>query len=632
MTQLLMMVLGIYVAYAIYIATLSARMAVEPGDHLDAGGSLPPWAYIFAGSGVVLGSIGLENHFLLTARFGLQYSHVAIGLVLVALSGALVQKRTWLAARITGHRTAGNLMGEYYGSTTIRIFHLALLFLFAVPFSATALAQAGTLLDHATGGALSRPLTIWVLAFFLFLHSVIGGWRGVVYTVAAQSVLVFALLLFIGAFAGSTLDLAFLAAPIATPDGMLADAIPGVVQFSSGVGKSLAVGGIWTTAAILSFAVALIGIVLSPGFSFLGITSGTRSGFAVEQVWMTGGLAAGLLLIIAPLIGAEIAAAAPAGIALASPVLVFAERLASNDQFVAICFLVMLVGGAQIVVGFFAGSAASVLTQELVARSMRPDLTQTGRRLASRISLCCIYLAMATAASFAPLASVILGSLALSLSAQLLPAFLGLCWLPWISRSAVLAGLIVGILLVVFTEPFGLILFEGLFLDLPWGRWPLTIHSAAWGLAFNVAACLLVSIFTRSGDERAHRQRLHDEFGANHRAPFGSSSVRGAKWSLTLIWAFLALGPGAILGNNFFSNPVFGAGPAELGVPSLWVWQILFWFVGIMIVWWLAYRGRMSIIEDATVRRVDLSPTDNQSIRPQTPAWIAQALSRIAAR
>src|SRR5439155_17029503 len=165
------------------------------------------------------------------------------------------------------------------------------------------------------------------------------------------------------------------------------------------------------------------------------------------------------------------------------------------------------------------------------------------------------------------------------------------------SRSAVLVGLSLGSLSVVFTEPPGLILFNGFFVELPWGRWPLTIHSAVWGLAINMTASLLVAIFTRKGVEREHRNALHAIFHRDHRMDFGGRAARGAKWSLPLLWAFFALGPGAILGNTFFSHPIFSGADIPLLLPSLWVWQAFFWILGVMIVWWLAYQSRLSIIE-----------------------------------
>lgn len=631
MTTLLIAVLGFFFAYAIYIAALSARAEVRPEDFLDAGLEIPTWGYIFAGTGVVLAGLNLHDHLLLVSLYGLQVSHVAVGLVLVALAGALLQKRIWLASRITRLRTVGELMGEYFGSVAIRIYLLLVLFLFSIPFAGYCLGEAGALVAAASGGAIPSSLAIWTIAFFLFLHSVIGGWRAVVYGVAMQAFLVLTLLLFAAGFMGAAFDgLAFVTNGIATSQGILWDRIPGVIQFTDGIGKEVPVGGPWTTVAILTFALALSGLVLSPGFAFLGISTSTRKGFAFEQVWMTAGLGAGALLLLAPIIAAEIAAASPAladsGVAFTGLV----ARLASMDQLVSICFLMMLLASLQIGVAFFAASGASIATSELVARYVLPDLSGSAFKLAARIMLAATYLCIALSASFTPISAAIFASLALSLSVQLLPAYLGLCWLPWISRGGVLAGLVLGIILVVFTEPFGLIAFESLFVELPWGRWPLTIHSAGWGLFFNLAACLLVSLFTRAGVERERRQRLHDEFQASHPADLGGRAARSAKWSLTLIWAFLALGPGAILGNTFFSQPIFAGDTVALDLPSLLAWQVLFWLLGVFIVWWLGYRGRMSVIEAAPSRAQPLSHPRGRLDRLPTPAWIARLLGRVA--
>jgi solute:Na+ symporter, SSS family len=629
-----MTVSGLFFAYAIYIATVCARSGARPDDFLDAALEIPSWGYIFAGAGVVLAGLGLPDHILLISLYGLQYSHVAVGLVLIALCGALVQKRVWLASRITGLRTIGDLTGEYFGSVTLRIYLLVVLFLFSVPFAAYCLSEIGGLAEAATGGALPASFVIWATAFFLFLYSAIGGWRAVIYVVGAQAFLVLTLVIFTGGFAGATFDsLALVTKGIVASAGVLPDQIPGVIQFTNGIGKQLPAGGIWTTVAILSFALAMIGLVLSPGFAFLGISTSTKKGFAFEQVWMTGGLTAGALLLILPIVGAEIAASSGTGLAGPQAALSgFVARLGSVDQLMGVCFLMLLVTSLQIGIAFFAGSGASIVTIELIGRYVLPDLDGRGRKLAARIALAAIFFAVGLMASFAPLSASIFSSLALSLSAQLLPAFLGLCWLPWMSRSAVLAGLVLGIIIVVFTEPLGLILFEGLFVDLPWGRWPLTVHSAGWGLFFNVAACLLVSLFTRSGEEREHRQRLHDEFKASHRVEFGGRATRTAKWSLTLIWAFLALGPGAILGNTFFSHPIFTGGDVTLGLPSLLVWQILFWLIGVLIVWWLAYHDRMSIIEAVPRRTLRLKPPTSTLQQLRTPGWIARMLGRLVER
>ena len=293
--------------------------------------------------------------------------------------------------------------------------------------------------------------------------------------------------------------------------------------------------------------------------------------------------------------------------------------------------VVLLAAATLLAVSVFATSGALIAGREIVLAYVAPGLAPSDQRLALRVTLAVVWGLMAAMAGFAPLSSAVFGALAVPLSVQLLPAFLGLAFLPWISRSAVLTGLVIGALLVFFTEPPGLILFEGLFLDLPWGRWPLTIHSAAWGLAFNAGFVLLSAIFTRKGAERDRRDRLHAEFAARWRTDWGGRAGRAAKWSLTLIWAFLAIGPGAILGNTFFSQPIFTEAEAALGLPSLWVWALLSWLIGVILVWWIAVPTGLGRTTTEGLRRLDLSPPGDP-LAEAMPGWIASGLARVTNR
>jgi Na+/proline symporter len=618
------MTLGLFAAFAIYIAAQSARAAGSAADYVDAGRSLPAWTYIFAGSGVLLASIGPYDYLRFLSAYGFQANQLALSLVLAALTAALFQKRLWLAAKITGTRSPGDVFGAHYQSPSIRIYFLAVLFLFAVPFAATLLGSAGEVVAQASGGSISRVAAIAALAAFLFLASALGGWRATVYILAVLSMVTIVLMIFAAGFAGIVFDgLAVFHKGFAVADGILGSALPGVIQFSSGIGRQLPAGGLWTTTAVLSFAVAAAGAALSPSFSFLGLTAKIRSGLAFSQVWITSGIAVGALLLLGPVIAGEMSSA--------DNFAALAARFAAHDQLAAVCLTVMLLAMLLVAVAFFAASGANIATIELVSRYVLPGLAPGGERLSARITLAIIYAAAVALAGFFPAATAVLATLALPLAAQLFPAYLGLCWLPWMSRSAVLVGLILGTLFVVFTEPPGLIFFNGAFAELPWGRWPLTIHSAVWGLAVNIAASLLVAIFTRQDAERRHRDALHAIFQRDHRMDFGGRAARTAKWSLTLLWVFLALGPGAILGNTFFGHPVFAGGDVSLGVPSLWVWQACFWIIGVMLVWWLAYQSRLSIIEADAFRAGELRET-RPTLGSRQPRWIALLVARLAAR
>ena len=592
MTSLLAVMLAVFAAFTLYIAAQSAKSGDSPAAFVDAGQNLPGWTYIFAGSGALLASVGPYDYLRLLSVYGFQANQLALSLILVALVMALFQKRLWLAARMTGSRSLGEVLGAHYQSTSIRIYVLVVLLLFAVPFAATLLGSAGELLAQASGGALSRAAAISALAAFLFLASALGGWRATIYIIAVLSTVILALLIFSASFAGLVFDgLSVFHEGFSVREGILGSVLPGVIQFSSGIGREVPAGGLWTTTAVLSFALAAAGAALSPSFAFLGLTMKSRAGFAFSQVWIVSGLAAGALLLLGPIVAGEMNAADNFTLLVA--------RFAAYDQLVAACVTVMLIVMLLVAVAFFAASGASVATIELLDRYVVPDLTLRGERLAARVSLAIIYAAIVLLAAFLPVLATVLSTLALPLSAQLFAAYLGLCWLRWMSRSAVLVGLAFGILFVVFTEPPGLIVFDGLFVQLPWGRWPLTIHSAAWGLAINVGASLLVAVFTRQDAEREHRNVLHGSFLRDHRIDFRGRAARSAKWSLTLLWVFLALGPGAILGNSFFAHPVFTEADIALGVPSLWVWQAFFWIIGVLLVWWLAYRSRLSTVEGA---------------------------------
>lgn len=620
MTLFLVTSLAFMAAYAVYLAASVAHSGPAPAVFIDGGANLPGWAVIFAGSGLAVAGQGLGDQLALTARFGLQASHLGLGLVLAAMTTVLVQKRLWLAARITGLGSPGELLSRYYQSVTLRIVMLTLSALFALPFAANLLSQAAEVVEAATSGVMGRAVAVWVMGFFLFLPAVIGGWRGTVLFAAVQAVLLAVLMVVCTLFSQTMLSGAgfpTLSLPVA--EGILADRIPGVIQFSAGLGKSVPQGGVFTAVGIASTALAMVGVVLAPGFLFLGMTARAGRNLGFGAVWIVAGLGCAALVIGAPVLAARMGAGLPD----------MAAAMTEVEPFAGLGLILLAVLSAQLAVSLFVNGGSLLVTKELILPYMLPGQSPKSQRVTARIALAVAYALVAMLASFAPLSSVVLAGLALPMAVQILPALLGLCFVRWISSSAILAGLILATLMVVFTEAFGLILVEGLFLDLPWGRWPLTIHSAAWGLGLNVAAVLLVSIFTKSGAERLHRDRLHDEFAACWQADFGGGMARGAKWSLTLIWAFFAVGPGAILGNTFFSQPIFTEGEAALGLPSLWVWQILFWLIGVPLVWWLANRSKLGVTTEEGLRRIDLGGAADPG---RAPDWIAAGLARVTGR
>jgi hypothetical protein len=59
------------------------------------------------------------------------------------------------------------------------------------------------------------------------------------------------------------------------------------------------------------------------------------------------------------------------------------------------------------------------------------------------------------------------------------------------------------------------------------------------------------------------------------------------------------------------------------------VWQILFWLIGVPLVWWLAYRSRLGITSSDGIRSLRLS---SEHDRARAPGWIAAGLARVTER
>jgi hypothetical protein len=57
-------------------------------------------------------------------------------------------------------------------------------------------------------------------------------------------------------------------------------------------------------------------------------------------------------------------------------------------------------------------------------------------------------------------------------------------------------------------------------------------------------------------------------------------------WVLVPLWFVFAIGPGIVLGSD--------AQTFIFGLPKLWVWQIVWWLVGVVMMYVLAFRLQMS--------------------------------------
>ena len=128
-----------------------------------------------------------------------------------------------------------------------------------------------------------------------------------------------------------------------------------------------------------------------------------------------------------------------------------------------------------------------------------------------------------------------------------------------------------------------------------WGRWPLTIHSAGWGILFNLGTAIIVSRFTQNADDLAHKMVFHNFLREHAGLPESKRHLIPRAWAITLVWFMFGIGPGAVIGNTIFGSPV-DATTWMFGIPSIWAWQILWWGLGVFMMWFLAYKMELSTV------------------------------------
>ena len=404
-----------------------------------------------------------------------------------------------------------------------------------------------------------------------------------------------------------------------TPDGHSSYvAIPGVIQFVSAGPK--AAGGAWTGIMVLTYMFALMGIHSAPAFTMWAFSNHSPRPFAPQQVWASS-VGIGFILMVftafqgigAHFLGADtkFMAAHPelvnnvlgAGLggkdlmeyvgaqgALVPQLIFLAPAWFSG--LLAVCALAAM----QSTGAAYMSTAGGMLTRDLLKHFIMPNATHGQQKLFGRLGVAFIVVCALVVATTATDALVLLGGLAVAYGFQMWPSLMAVCWFPWFTRQGVNCGLIAGLIAVTLTESIG----QTWFGIEAWGRWPLTIHSAGWGIAFNLGICIIVSAMTQNASEREHRMTFHNFLREHASLPESKRGLVPVAWIITLLWFFFGIGPGAVIGNTLFGQPG-DATTWTFGMPSIWAWQLLFWALGCFMMWFLAYKMEMSTVPEKEV-------------------------------
>jgi len=628
---------ALYWAYCIFWGIKCAQMARTAGDYFIAGRRISMWVFVLAATATSFSGWTFMGHPGLVYRDGFQYAYASFYAITIPFTGVMFLKRQWMLGKRFGYVTPGEMLSDYFRGDGIRILTVLVALLFSIPYLGVQLGASGFLFNVLTDDLVSVNFGMWMLSLVVFIYVASGGLRAVAYVDTVQCILLAVGIVITGLIAlnagggweSLNAGLAKLGASdlgkwgttkgLGGGDYNAYFAVPGVIQFTAGLGKETPVGGLWTGIMILTYMFALMGIHSAPAFTMWSFANNNPKPFAPQQVWASS-FGIGLILFFftafqgmgAHLLGAN-AQVTEAGIAIAN----ILPDLTANKQgglvphyfnlmgesmpwlvgLLAVCALAAM----QSTGAAYMSTAGAMLTRDLYKRYLNPTASHETQKLFGRIGVAFIVLSALLVATFSKDALVLLGGLAVAFGFQMWPSLAAVCWFPWITRQGATWGLAAGLLGVIFTETIGTTITGWLGFDLPWGRWPWTIHSAGWGMLVNLAVALPVSAITQNDSALAHRMTYHNFLREHTGLSPEKRKLVPAAWVITLAWLFFGIGPGAVIGNYIFGEPNAGVEGWTFGIPSIWAWQILFWLLGVGMMWFLAYKMEMSTVPDKEI-------------------------------
>ena len=626
---------ALYWTYCIFWGIKGALSARTASDYFVAGRQISVWVFILAATATSFSGWTFMGHPGLVYRDGFQYAYASFYAITVPFTGVLFLKRQWMLGKRFGFVTPGEMMAYYFKSDAIRVLVVLVALIFSVPYLGIQLRASGFLFNVLTDGMLGVEVGMWLLSLVVIIYVASGGMRAVAYVDSVQAVLLaggivtigFIALFHIGGFDRLIEGIAALSAidPATgkalfgqtTADGYSAYiAIPGAIQFGMGLGTDSApIGGIWTGMMVLTYMFALMGIQSAPAFSMWAFGNKSPEPFAPQQVWASSFVIGFILIFFTAIqgIGAHFLGADTAFLEkhpeLVNPVMQaglggidLMHSVGRGDMLVP-QLIYLLSDTAPWLVGLlsvcalaamqstgaaYMSTAGGMLTRDLLKRFVMPNASHVQQKLFGRLGVFAIVLAALMVATTATDYLVLLGGLAVAYGFQMWPALIAVCWWPYLTRQGVVIGLIAGLIAVTLTESIGAQF-------MPWGRWPMTLHSAFWGILFNFTFALTISAMTQSEKEMEHRMTFHKFLREHARLSPAKKGLVPIAWIVTICWFFFGIGPGAVIGNWIFGDPN-NAESWIFGIPSIWAWQILWWALGVCMMWFLAYRMEMAKI------------------------------------
>jgi SSS family solute:Na+ symporter len=570
-----------YWIYCIYWGIHGAIKSRTAGAYMVAGRALPMWVFILAATATSFSGWTFIGHPGLIWRDGLAYAFASFYVLTIPITGTWFAKRQWLLGKRYGFITPGDMYAHYYGSEAMRWLVVIVAFLYSSFYSAVQLIASGSLFHWVTGVPVVTGSIL--LAAVVVFYVAAGGIRSIAWVDCLQCILLISGIIVLGMFVlHSTGGWEALSAKINALEPKYLT-IPGVIEFTSG-------RTIWTGVMILTYMFSLMGIQASPAFTMWSFSNRNPRPFPWQQAIASTFFVGFALFFFTAIqgmggrvVGPELGIASDRDLV---PKLMHEYLPGFWLAFVTVAALAAM----QSTAAPYIGTGSTILARDVYFRYIRPRAGHAEQIWMSRVFAVLIATVAMVISIKSAAALVMLGGLATAFGTLMYVALLGVCYGWPIRGVGAVVGLLAGILTVIITDPN----------ISPWAEtlgflW--TIHSAGWGLAVGLVVGLLFSkLFADSPEVEARRREMRAWLADIDRPTESQRAWRRAMWVIVPVWYIFAIGPGAVIGNSAF---------AFLGFPPLWSWQIVWWLVGIVMMWGLCFKAGLSFLGEAQIQRAE---------------------------
>lgn len=578
--------LGIYIVYCFYWGLKGYFTEKSSKGYAIAGRSIPFFAFLLAATAASFSGWTFIGHPGLIWRDGLAYAFASFYVLTIPITGTFFSKRTWLLGKRYGFVTPGDMYAYYYNNEFLRFLVVMTAVLYSVFYSAVQLMAAGALFNVIAG----VPVTFGCLflAFIVWFYVCTGGLKASTWVGVIQFILLVGGIIILGFYVlGHFNGWSNFSAEVMKLESKYLE-VPRVIN--------IGLGGGWTAVMILTYMFALMGIQSSPAFTMWTFGIKSPKPLAWQQAFMSTFVVGFALFFFTAFQGMGARILQETGLGLSPDQVEIFKGLNNRNtvpilmqQFLPPFMLGVVFIGAIAAIHSTAapyiGTGGSILLRDIYWRYIKKkDCSDAEQIWVNRILATCLTIAALVVGLTSKAALVILGALATAYGFVMYVLLLGVIWGVRFPTIGAVLGVLSGMIAVYVTYDIF--------------KYPLSMHCAFWGTGVGLTVAFICrGIGLKDSEETIQRQAEVRSWLDSVDEPSDSGKAwRKIMKIVVPVWYIFAIGPACILGNTAFSLN---------GFPHLWSWQIVWWIIGIVMMWALCFKAEMATTNEEQIRRAD---------------------------